>query len=55
MSLLYKIYDTNIVFTDQTIIDSLVEQQWNTPTPQAIDRGQHSPLEEVFIIKVYLI
>jgi hypothetical protein len=26
-----------------------------TPAPQAIDRGQLKPLEEVFIIVVYLI
>jgi hypothetical protein len=36
-------------------INSLVEQQWKTPTLQAIDRGQHMPLQEVFIIEVYLI
>jgi hypothetical protein len=27
MSLLYKLYYTNIVFIDKTIIDSLIEQQ----------------------------
>jgi hypothetical protein len=36
-------------------IDTLVEQQRNKPTPQAIDRGQRTPLEEVFIIEVHLI
>jgi hypothetical protein len=41
----------NIVFTDKTIIDSLVDQQRDTPTPQAIGRGRCKPLEE-FIIKV---
>jgi hypothetical protein len=41
----------NIVFTDKTIIDSLVDQQRDTPTPQAIDWGRRKPLEE-FIIEV---
>jgi hypothetical protein len=36
-------------------IDSLVEQQRNNPTPQAIDRGQCKPLEEIFIVVVHLI
>jgi hypothetical protein len=45
----------NIVFADKTIIDSLLEQEWETPTPQAIDQGQRKPLEEIFIIVVHLI
>jgi hypothetical protein len=36
-------------------IDSLIEQQRNTPITQAIDWGQRTPLEEVFIIVVHLI
>jgi ribonuclease HI len=36
-------------------IDSFIEQQRKTPTPQVINRGQHKPLEEIFIIVVYLI
>jgi hypothetical protein len=36
-------------------IDSLIEQQQNNPTPQAIDRGQRKLLEEIFIIVVPLI
>jgi hypothetical protein len=35
-------------------IDSLIEQQQNNPTPQAINRGQHKPLEEIFIVEVHL-
>jgi hypothetical protein len=45
----------NIVFTDKTIINSLVEQQWKAPTPQAVNRGQRKPLEEIFIVVVHLI
>jgi hypothetical protein len=36
-------------------INSLVEQQQNNPTPQAIDRGQRKLLEEIFIVVVPLI
>jgi hypothetical protein len=32
-----------------------MEQQQNIPTPQAIDREQCTPLEEVFIVEVLLI
>jgi hypothetical protein len=39
MYLLYKLYYTNIIFIEKTIIDSLTEQQRNTLTPHAIDRG----------------
>jgi hypothetical protein len=49
-----KLCYTIIVFTEKTI-DSLVEQQRKTSTPQAINRGQRTPLEEIFIIVVYLI
>jgi hypothetical protein len=45
----------NIIFTEKTNIDSLIEQQQNTPTPQAIDRGQCTPLEEFFIEEVHVI
>jgi hypothetical protein len=54
MSLLYKLYYTNIVFIEKTI-DSLIEQQQNTPTPQGIDWGQHKPLVEIFIEEVHII
>jgi hypothetical protein len=36
-------------------INSLIEQQQNNPTPQAIDQGQRKLLEEIFIIVVPLI
>jgi hypothetical protein len=55
MSLLYKYYYTKYYLYTEDYIDSLVEQQRNTPIPQVIDRGQHTPLEEVFIIEVHLI
>jgi hypothetical protein len=45
----------NNVFIEKIIIDSLIEQQRNTQTPQAINRGQCKPLEEIFIIVVHLI
>jgi hypothetical protein len=45
MSLLYKLYYMSIIFTEKTIIDSLIQRQRNTPTPQAIDRGKHKLLE----------
>jgi hypothetical protein len=54
MSLLYKLYYMIIVFRKKTL-SSLIEQQWNTPTPQAIDQGQCKPLEEIFIVVVHLI
>jgi hypothetical protein len=49
-----NIITRDIIFTQKTI-DSLIEQQWNTPIPQEIDQGQRTPLEEVFIIVVHLI
>jgi hypothetical protein len=36
-------------------IDSLVEQQRNTPIPQAIDQGQHKLLQGIFIVVIHLI
>jgi hypothetical protein len=50
MSLLYE-----YCLYKEDYIDSLIEQHQNTPTPQAINRGQRSPLEEVFIKEVHLI
>jgi hypothetical protein len=55
MSLLNKYYYTRYYLYTEDYIDSLIEQQRNTPIPQAIDRGQRTPLEEVFIIVVHLI
>jgi hypothetical protein len=55
MSLLNKYYYTRYCLDIEDYIDSLIEQQRNTPIPQAIDRGQRTPLEEVFIIVVHLI
>jgi hypothetical protein len=55
MSLLYKFYYMEYCLYRQDYIDSLVEQQRNTPTSQAIDQGQHTPLEEFIIIEVHRI
>jgi hypothetical protein len=55
MSLLYKHYYMGYYLYTEDYIDSLVEQQWNTPIPQAIDRGQCKLLEEIFIVVVHLI
>jgi hypothetical protein len=55
MSLLYKHYYTKYCLYTEDYIDSLVEQQQNTPIPQAIDQGQRKLLEEIFIIVVHLI
>jgi hypothetical protein len=55
MSLLYKLYHMGYYLYTEDYIDSLVEQQQNNPTPQAIDRGQSKLLEEIFIIVVPLI
>jgi hypothetical protein len=55
MSLLYKHYYMRYCLYIEGYIDSLVEQQQNTPIPQAIDRGQRKLLEEIFIIVVHLI
>jgi hypothetical protein len=53
MSLPYKFYYIEYCLYRQDYIDSLVEQQRNTPTPRAIDQGQHTPLEEFIIIEVH--
>jgi hypothetical protein len=53
MSLLYKYYYMRYYLYIEDYIDSLVEQQWNTPIPQEIDRGQRKLLEEIFIIVVH--
>jgi hypothetical protein len=55
MSLLYKHYYMGYYLYTEDYIDSLVEQQLNTPIPQAIDWGQHKLLEEIFIIVVHFI
>jgi hypothetical protein len=55
MPLLYKLSYTEYCLYTEDYIDCLVEQQRNNPTPQAINWGHHTPLEEVFIIKVHLI
>jgi hypothetical protein len=55
MSLLYKHYYMRYCLYTEDYIDSLIEQQWNTPIPQAIDRWQHKLLEEIFIAVVHLI
>jgi hypothetical protein len=55
MSLLCKHYYRKYGFYIEDYIDSLVEQHWNTPIPQAIDLGQHKLLEEIFIVVVHLI
>jgi hypothetical protein len=55
MSLLYKHSYMRYCLYIEGYIDSLVEQQQNTPIPQAIDRGQRKLLEEIFIIVVHLI
>jgi hypothetical protein len=55
MSLLYKHYYTGYCLYIEDYIDSLIEQQRNTPIPQAIDQGQCKLLEGIFIIVVHLI
>jgi hypothetical protein len=55
MSLLYKHYYMGCCLYIEDYIDSLIEQQRNTPIPQAIDRGQRKHLEEIFIIVIHLI
>jgi hypothetical protein len=55
MSLLHKYYYMRYYLYTEDYIDSLVEQQRNTPIPQVIDRGQHKLLEKIFIIVVHLI
>jgi hypothetical protein len=48
-------YYTGYCLYTEDYIDSLIEQQQNNPTPQAIDRGQHKLLEEIFNVVVPLI
>jgi hypothetical protein len=55
MSLLYKLYYTGYCLYTEDYVDSRIEQQWNNPTSQAIDRGQRKLLEEIFIIVIPLI
>jgi hypothetical protein len=55
MFLLYKHYYTRYCRYTEDYIDSLVEQQQNTPILQAINRGQCKLLEEIFIVVVHLI
>jgi hypothetical protein len=55
MSLLYKLYYMGYYLYMEDYINSLVEQQQNNPTPQAIDRGQRKLLEKIFIVVVPLI
>jgi hypothetical protein len=55
MSLLNKHYYMRYCLYTEDYIDSLIEQQRNTPIPHAIDRGQHKLLEEIFIIVVHFI
>jgi hypothetical protein len=38
MYLLYKLYYMGYCLYTEDYINSLIEQQWNNPTPQAIDR-----------------
>jgi hypothetical protein len=55
MSLLYKHYYTGYCLYTEDYIDSLIEQQWNTPIPQAIDRWQCEIQEDIFTIVVHFI
>jgi hypothetical protein len=55
ISLLYKHYYMRYCLYTEDYINSPIEQQRNTPIPQAIDRGQHKLLEEIFIVVVHLI
>jgi hypothetical protein len=55
ISLLYKHYYMRYCLYTEDYINSLIEQQRNTPIPQAIDRGQHKLLEEIFIVVIHLI
>jgi hypothetical protein len=55
MYLLYKHYYKRYCLYTEDYINSLIEQQWNTPTPQAIDWGQRKLLDEIFIVVVHLI
>jgi hypothetical protein len=55
ISLLYKLYYIEYCLYTKDYINSLVEQQRNNPTSQAIDRGQHKLLEEIFIVVDHLI
>jgi hypothetical protein len=55
MTLLYKLYYTTYYLYTEDYINSLVKQQRDNPTPQAIDQGQRKLTEEIFIIVVHLI
>jgi hypothetical protein len=55
MSLLYKHYYTGYYLYTEDYIDSLVEQQQNTPIPTCNQLGQRKLLEEIFIVVVHLI
>jgi hypothetical protein len=55
MYLLYKHYYMKYYLYTEDYIDSLVEQQQNTPIPQAINWGQRKLLDKIFIIVVHLI
>jgi hypothetical protein len=55
MSLLYKQYYMRYCLYTEDYIDAMVKQQRNTPISQAIERGQHKLLEEIFIKVVHLI
>jgi hypothetical protein len=55
ISLLYKHYYMRYCLYTEDYINSLIEQQRNTPIPQAIDWGQHKLLEEIFIVVIQLI
>jgi hypothetical protein len=55
MSLLYKYYYTRYCFYIEDYIDSLIEQQRNTPIPTGNRLGQRKLLEEIFIVVVHLI
>jgi hypothetical protein len=55
MSLLYKFYYTEYCLYTEDYINSLTEKLRNNPTQQAINRGQHKLLEEIFIVEDHLI
>jgi hypothetical protein len=55
MSFLYKHYYMGYCLYTEDYIDSFVEQQRNTPIPQAINRGQRKLQEEIFTVVVHLI
>jgi hypothetical protein len=49
------LYYMNIVFYREDYYRLSHRAAAETPTPQAIDRGQRKPLKEIFIIVVHLI